>query len=314
MAVSAATATSDFSGFITRDMAAPIFEAAARVSAVQAMARQVPLAGNGVSIPYTSAKPTAGWVSEGGAKPATNGALGLKTMDPKKLAAILVVSSEVVRANPGNYINTMRADLAEAFATAFDKAALYDQGPDGSAGAGPFSTNLASTSKNVEIGTTAQGSGGIHGDLVAALGLMVADGKRLNGWVLDDQLEPTLLGATDTSGRPLYVDLPTDTTGLNLNADAVARRGSLLGRTAYMTSGIDSGTSANVLGFGGDWSKAVWGVVGGISYTVSTEATVTVNGALVSLFENNLVAIRAEAEYGFLVHDTAAFVKLADAS
>jgi len=52
--------------------------------------------------------------------------------------------------------------------------------------------------------------------------------------------------------------------------------------------------------------------VGGISYDISTQATVTVNGALVSLWENNLVAVRAEAEYGFLVNDTAAFCKLAN--
>jgi hypothetical protein len=56
----------------------------------------------------------------------------------------------------------------------------------------------------------------------------------------------------------------------------------------------------------------VWGSVGGINYSVSTETAVTINGALVSLWENNLVAVRAEAEYGFLVNDTASFVKLAN--
>ena len=45
------------------------------------------------------------------------------------------------------------------------------------------------------------------------------------------------------------------------------------------------------------------GVVGGISYRVSTEATVTINGALTSLWENNLVAVLAEAEYGFVLAD-----------
>ena len=36
----------------------------------------------------------------------------------------------------------------------------------------------------------------------------------------------------------------------------------------------------------------------------------TPDGNLVSLFENNLIAILAEAEYGFLVNDVDAFVKL----
>ena len=38
----------------------------------------------------------------------------------------------------------------------------------------------------------------------------------------------------------------------------------------------------------------------------------TINGTLTSLWENNLVGVRAEAEYGFLVNDTTAFVKLAN--
>ena len=52
--------------------------------------------------------------------------------------------------------------------------------------------------------------------------------------------------------------------------------------------------------------------MGGISYRVSTEATVTINGTLTSLFENNLVAIRAEAEYGWLLQDKDAFVQYTD--
>jgi hypothetical protein len=43
---------------------------------------------------------------------------------------------------------------------------------------------------------------------------------------------------------------------------------------------------------------------------VSNQATVTINGSLVSLFENNLTAVRAEAEYGFLVNDADAFIQL----
>ena len=43
---------------------------------------------------------------------------------------------------------------------------------------------------------------------------------------------------------------------------------------------------------------------------MSTEASVTINGSLTSLWEKNLVAIRAEAEYGFVVNDVDAFTKL----
>ena len=77
-----------------------------------------------------------------------------------------------------------------------------------------------------------------------------------------------------------------------------------MGRDAFVGAGVYAATG-KIYGYLGDWSQAAWGTVGGISYDVSTSATVTVNGALVSLWENNLVAVRAEAEYGFLVNDTA---------
>jgi hypothetical protein len=54
--------------------------------------------------------------------------------------------------------------------------------------------------------------------------------------------------------------------------------------------------------------------VGGITYDVSTEATVTINGALTSLWEHNLLAVRAEAEYGWLCNDTAAYVEYTNAT
>lgn len=311
MAITAATTLSGFSGFLNRDEAGPIFERAAQMSVAQRLAREVPLGGNGVSVPVVTGRLTAGWVAEGAAKPASAGTMALKTMDPKKLAVIAVVSEEVVRGNPGNYMNLIREQVAEAFAIGFDKAAFYDQGPDGTAGAGPFATFVAQTTKSVELGTTATASGGIHGDLVAALSLLVNDDKRLTGFALDNEVEPMLLGAVDTTGRPLYVDLPSDDT-----SPAVARPGRLLSRPSFMGDGVSNDIvgAGNIVGFAGDWTQAAWGVVGGINYSLSREATVTINGAYVSLWENNLVGVRAEAEYGWLVNDTAAFVELANAA
>jgi HK97 family phage major capsid protein len=303
VAITAATATSDFSGFLNAHQAGPIFERAARQSVVQRLARQVPLAANGESIPVVTGRMSAGWVSESGAKPASNAALSLKSITPKKLATIAVVSAEVVRSNPGGYMDLLRPQIAEAFAIAFDNAALHDSGPDGTAGAGPFATYIDQTTLEVEFGTSSQGTGGVHSDLVDGLTLLVNTGKRLTGFAFDDRAEPILLNAVDTTGRPLYVDLPT-----NNEADALGRPGRTLGRPSFMGEGVFSSAN-NAVAYGGDWTQAAWGVVGGISYDVSTEATVTINGSLTSLWEHNLLAVRAEAEYGFLVNDTAAFVR-----
>ena len=295
MAVTAATTTSDFAGFLKPEQAQAYFLQARRNSVVQSLARQVPLGINGQEIPVITSKATAGWVAEGGQKPASKGSMGLKTISPKKIAAIAVVSAEVVRANPGNYVELFKQDIAEAMAIAFDAAALYGT-------ATPFgaSNYIAATTKSVEIGTTTQANGGVYGDIVAGLKLLVDDKKKLNGFAFDSIAEPTFLGAVDLNGRPLFVDSPFE--------DSVLTAGKLLGRSAFLGDGVGD-DATDVLGFGGDWSQVVWGSVGGISYDVSTQATVTINGELTSLWENNLVAIRAEAEFGLLVNDNQSFVK-----
>jgi len=309
MAITAPTMLSDFSGFLTPEMSAPIFNQARASSVVQQLARQVSLGANGVAIPVTTGKPVAGWVDEGAQKPASSGSRTLKTISPKKLAAIVVNSEEVVRANPGGYITDLRDDIAEAFGLAFDAAALHDKLADGT-GTGPFSTYIDQATKVVEVGSHTTATGGIYADLNQALSELVNDrdangrGKRLTGYALDSVFEPLMNAQTDTSGRPLFVDTPpaTETAG-------PIRAGRLLGRSAFIGDGVGTVNATTVIGYAGDWTQAAWGVVGGISYSVSNQATVTIDGELVSLWENNLVAIRAEAEYGFLVNDADSFVK-----
>src|SRR5690606_14166586 len=129
MAITAATTRSDFNAqFLPPDIAGPIFEEAARMSVVQRLAPQVQLGMNGKAVPVGTGKMTAGWVDEGAAKPASAGAVGIKSITPKKLATIAVVSAEVVRANPANYMTLIRGQIAEAFAIAFDAAALHGTG------------------------------------------------------------------------------------------------------------------------------------------------------------------------------------------
>ena len=192
---------------------------------------------------------------------------------------------------------------------------VVGQHPAWRAGGGPFATYMDQTTKGAEIGGSSQALGGIHGDLVEAMREIVTDSDasgrryRLNGWALDSILEPTLWGATDTTGRPLYVELPTDS-----SSDGLSTAGRLLNRPSFIGEGVATANQTSVVGYGGDFGQAAWGVVGGISYRVSTEAAVTINGTLTSLFEHNLVAILAEAEYGFLLNDPDAFVKLTNNS
>ncbi len=312
MAITASTITTDFNAaFRQPQMLGYVFERAARQSVVQQLVPQVPMGGNGVTIPIIASRPSVAWVSEAAEKKKVAGSIDIKQMEPHKLACIIVVSTEVVRNNPGGYVAAMRNQVADSVAVAFDRAALHDEGDDGTAGGGPFTTFIDQTTKVSEIGAANAAGGGVHTDFVNALSDIVSDtdstGRRyrLTGWALDSVLEPVLWGSLDSTGRPLYVATQTDQ-----SSEVLAAPGRILGRPSFMGEGVASANLTSVVGYAGDFSQARWGAVGGLTFSTSTETAITINGSLVSLWEHNLVAIKAEAEYAFLVPDVDAFSKL----
>lgn len=300
MAIANPKKLADFNGFIKPELAGPIFDEAAKGSAAMSLIRKVPLGASGQAFPIVTSKPTANWTAEGAQKHTTEAGLGLVKMEPKKLTAIAVASQEVIRANPGGYSETLAGLLADAFARAFDLAVFHNKGGDGN-GTSPFETTLAATTKSVTLGAAAGAN--TYDDLVKAMSLNLqgTPKKQVTGFAFDTGFEIDLLSAKDTAGRPLFAE------AAYTGAVPALRSGSVLGRTTYMHEnvGLDK-----TVGFAGDWTKAAWGTVGGITMDISTEATVTIGGQLVSLYENNLVAVRAEAEYGFALADKDAFVKV----
>lgn len=309
MAVTAATLTSDFNGiFLPMSIAQPIFDQAAQSSVAQRLGTQIPVGPNGVAIPITTGEIVAEWVDEAAPKPLDNTAVSVKTLTPKKLAVIVVMSAEVVRANPAQFVNTSRRQMGEAFAKAFDAAVMHGTN-------NPFANYLDQTSKAAEIGAHTAAEGGVYQDLVTALDLIVSDNsavdggaaaydRQLTGWAFDNVMEPNMLGSVDANGRPLFVDLPSN------DLASPQREGRVMGRPAIMGRGVATSDKTTVVGYAGDWSQVVWGVTSGITYSISTETALTINGSLVSLWERNLVAVRAEAEYGFLINDLKSFVRL----
>lgn len=297
MAVTAATKLSDFNaGFLPADEAGPIFERAAHSSVAQSLAQRVPLGINGTNVPYVTGSATANWVAEGAIKPASSPGLGLKTLSPKKLTCLIPVSAEVVRANPGGFMELITRQVGDAFATAFDSAAFHGTNT-------PFTTYLDQTT-NTQAITAGASNAGVYKGIVQGMAKTQADGYRVNGFAFDDLAETLFLDSYDTTNRPIFIDTPLDDYTVPVSS------GKLVGRRTYLGPGV-AGNS--VVGYGGDWTQAAWGAIGGINYKVSTEASVTINGNLVSAFENNLVVVLAEAEYAWLVNDVNAFVSYTNA-
>lgn len=290
----ALTGDTMFQGYLEPEQAKDYFAAAARASLIQRFATKIPMGATGVRIPHWTGNVTAKWVAEGEKKPITKGNMTKQDVVPHKIATIFVASAEVVRANPGDYIGHMRSDVATAIAKAFDFAVLYGDNS-------PFARYMAQTSKVQPLGSNLYDSLAVQG-----LSRLVNDKKKWRSTILDDTVEPLLNGSKDDNGRPLFLESTYD------EAPGAIREGRIVGRPTLIMEDVARG---NVAGFQGDFSQIVWGQVGGLSYSVSNQATLDLSAAqdgsdMTSLWQNNLVAVLVEAEYGVLINDVEAFSKL----
>jgi HK97 family phage major capsid protein len=310
MAVTAPLTISDVNdALLPRTLAGPIFEKSVEQSAVMALARPAPLAIDATtSVPIPMDVPTADWVGQAAKKPLSTSSVGVKQMTAKKLAVLIPVAEEVVMTNSGGLWAQLQRDLPTAFARAFDHAAIHGKTMKGATG--PFTDYLAMTSNAVALGTATQAQGGIWADFVNGMAEVIDDDWDYTGTVADHRLKPSLLLATDTTGRPILVD--TTTPGTNMAAagtligEPLAYSRSVSGKQRRQSTSSDTGLRA----IGGDWSQAAYGVGMDITVRISKEATyVDEEGGVHSAFQENLVLLLAEAYYGYVQGDADAFVK-----
>jgi HK97 family phage major capsid protein len=297
------------SELLPRTITAPIFEKSVEASAVMQLARPAPLALDATtSVPIPMDVPVADWVGQAAKKPLSTGGIDVKQMQAKKVAVLIPVAMEVARTNTGGLYDQLQKDLPTAFARAFDHATIHGKTMKGAAG--PFTEYLAATTNSVALGTAAQADGGIWADFVNGMAEVVDSDWDYTGTVADHRLKPSLLLATDTTGRPILVD--TTTPGTNMAAagtligEPLAYSRSVSGKQRRQSTSTDTGLRA----IGGDWSQAAYGVGMDITFRISNEATyVDEEGGVHSAFQENLVLILAEAYYGFVMGDADAFVK-----
>ena len=271
-------------------------------SAIMRLARRVALPGRGLTIPVITADPTATWVAESGSKPVSNASLSQKIMQAYKIADIETFSMEFARAMKALY-DTLIDRLPGALALCFDKTVIGATDAPGE----NFDTFASCTAQSL----VATSSHSVYDGLVAADADSATHGGILNGFALSPQARGILLGAVDSTGRPLFV---------NNAADGAIPM--ILGAKTLMSKGVykagtsgSSGTPA-VVGIAGDWTQALYGTVEGVKIDITDNATVTVGSGTsatnVNLWQQNMLAVRAEIEVGFRA-DTDPFNKLTGA-
>lgn len=281
------TATNRTANTLPPDISAEILQKTQEQSAVMQLARQIELPGRGVEVPVITSDPEAAWVSETGKKPVSNPGLSQKIMSAYKLAVIVPFSNEFRRDLAGLY-DALVARLPLALAAKFDNTVIGGVAKPGS----NFDNFANCEAQDITTDT--------YGGLVAADADIAENGGLLNGFAISPQAKAALLGAVDKNDRPLFI-----------NSVAEGAIPMILGAPTVLSKGMfDEGDSANVVGVAGDWTQAMYGTVEGVMIDYSSDATLVtgtdLNPVYINLFQQNMFAVRAEIELGF-VADTSCF-------
>lgn len=263
-----------------------IIQKTQEASAVMQLARQIALPGQGVEIPVILSDPQAEWVSETGMKPVSRPTLDKKIMTGYKMAVIVPFSNEFRRDETALY-NALVGRLPGVLAEKFDATVFHGTAPGSN-----FDTLAACTAQSI-------GTGVEYAGLVAADGDIADHDGINNGFVISPKGKNALLLATDGQDRPLFI-----------NSVAEGAIPMILGVRTIQSKGCYAAGTPNVVGFAGDWTKAVYGIVEGITVGYSEDATLTVSqNETINLFQQNMFAVRVEMEVGFRA-DTTVFNRL----
>lgn len=257
------------------DVSQEIMQKTQEDSAIMRLARQISLPGRGTSINVITSDPEASWVGETSAKPVSNPGLATKVMRAYKLAVIVPFSNEF-RRDVASLYDALIERLPRALAAKFD-ATVFGNGDK----PGNDFDNFAAV-------TTQSLASDAYAGLVAADTDVALHGGVVNGYAISPQMRGILLGAEDTSHRPIFIN--------NVAEGAVDR---LLGAPVVISKGAFVSGSPAVVGVCGDWTQAMYGTVEGVKIDYSSDATLVVNDSTINLFQDNMFAVRAEIEVGF---------------
>lgn len=284
---------------LPNEVSREIIQKTQEASMVMRLARQIDLPGRGIQIPVITGDPVAEWVTETGVKPVSNPSLSKKIMQAHKLAVIVPFSNEFRRDVAALY-NALIARLPGVLGAKFDNTVFF----------GPTGGSLANFDdfSGVDVQSLASS---VYGGLVAADAAVSEAGGIMNGIALSPQGKSVLLGALDTTNRPIFIDSIAQGT-----VPTVLGARTYIGSAAYKAGSAAVGSTAavpDIIGFAGDWTKAMWGTVEGVRIDYSSDATLTYTDgsdtATINLFQQNMFAVRAEIEVGF-VAQTDFFVAL----
>lgn len=250
------------------------------------LAQRMEIPGTGVTVQTITGEPEAQWVSETAPKPVDNHEFGKKPITPYKLAVIELFSMEFMRDKEALYRECVRR-LPNAIARKYDATIIGTTAPgtgfDVLGGATAVSLNPAS-------GKT------VYDQFITVDTNIAAGGGIMNGIAIAPQAKSKLLGAVDSTGRPLF------TAGVDSSTLTP-----ILGAETRVSKHVYKAASPSIVGIAGDFNDARYGIVDGINLEISKDATLVTADGIISTFQQNMVAVRVEAELAFAVKSVSEF-------
>lgn len=273
----------ELSGFIPQEQATEIIKQTTEGSIVMKLARTEQMTSDNKKFPVLTSKAGAYWVGEG-ERIKTSGATWIfPKLEAKKLGVIIPVTKEKLNDASVDVFGELKEQIAEAFYTAIDSAALFGTNS-------PFSTNIfksISTAGN----TITAGTGATYDlDVSDAMALVEGDGYDVKAFAAKNGVKNTLRKLRDANGNQLLANGVGGNEFYNVPIE-------------FARNGWDA-TKADLIG--GDFSKyAIFGIRDGIEYEILKEATlqgtVGTDNKPISLAEQDMIAIKATMRVGFLV-------------
>ena len=252
--------------------------------------RRVPF---NIKMPATTSGSSVGWVGQGNPKPVSKMGFDTVTLDQYKVAGIIVLTDELVRFSNPSAEAIVRQDMIAAIAEFLDHDFVD---PDKAAAAGTSPASITN-------GVTPVTASGTDADALKA------DVKALFAAFLAANLSPAGAVWIMTPTQALAISMMTDALGNSVFPGLTMTGGTFFGLPVIVSENIpaeagDAGPPEIPAGSRiilAKPSEILLADDGGVTLDVSREASLQMNDAptagaasLVSLWQNNLVGLRAE--------------------
>jgi HK97 family phage major capsid protein len=238
-----------------------------------------------VRFPRTTSSSTVGWVAPGAPKPVSEIHLDETSLGVSRIAGIVVTSTELARSSSPGSEALLRDDLTSSVALFVDQAFL-----DPSFAAVADKNPASITHGTTPIPSTGITPAAIAADIGSLIAALVSGGSQLLAplIVMRPSVAVKLSLMRDSAGGVAFP-------GLGYNG------GSIGGVPVMTSSALPSSVSGGSIIVALDQSEILLADDGGVTIDGSTEASLQLDSApsssaanQVSLFQNNLAALRAE--------------------